>query len=57
VLHPPAARHVETAERQRDFALVGVGRAFDHSPVGFVDGAVLEQLAELGQRLAVAAEH
>src|ERR1700722_4036943 len=57
VFHPPAARHVEAAERQRDFAFVGVGRAFDYGPVGLVDGAVLEQLAELGERLAVAAEH
>jgi len=57
VLHPPAARLVEAAERQRDFTLIGVGCAFDHRPVGLVDGAVLEQLAELGERLAVAAEH
>jgi fused signal recognition particle receptor len=57
VLHPPAARHVEAAERQSDFALVGVGRTLDHGPVGLVDGAVLEQLAELRERLAVAAEH
>ena len=57
MLHPPAARLVEAAERQRDFTLVGVGYAFDHGPVGFVDGAVFEQFAELSERLAVAAEH
>ena len=33
------------------------GRAFDHGPIGLVDRAVLEQLAELRQRLAMAAEH
>ena len=47
---------VEAAERHVDFALLGVGTAFDDGPVGLVDRAVAEQLAELRQRLAVAAE-
>ena len=57
VLHPPAAGRVEAAERKFDDAFVGVRGAFDHGPIGLVDGAGLEQPAELGQRLAVAAEH
>ncbi len=57
VLHPPAPRHVEPAERQVDDAFVRLGRAFDDGPIGLADLAVLEQLAELRQRLAVAAEH
>src|ERR1700689_286005 len=57
MLHPPAARDVEAAERQRDLTFVCIGGAPDHGPVGLVDGAVLEQLAGLGERLAVTAEH
>ncbi len=56
-LHPPAARLVELAERNVDAAFLFAGRAFDHRPIGFADLALLEQLAEQRQRLAVAAEH
>ena len=34
-----------------------VGSALDHRPIGLADPALLEQPAELGERLAVAAEH
>ena len=56
-LHPPAAGLVEAPERQVDAAFVRVRPAFDHRPVGLADPAALEQPAEIGQRLAVAAEH
>src|SRR6266508_1813314 len=57
VLHPPAAARVLAAERQIDAALVLPRPAFDHRPIGFADAAALEQAAELGQRLPMAAEH
>ncbi len=57
VLHPPADIGVEAAERHVDFAFFGIRAAFDDGPVGLVDGAVAKQLAELRQRLAVAAEN
>src|SRR5271165_4105749 len=57
VLHPPAAGHIETTEREFDPALIRVRCPLDHGPIGLLDQAALEQLAELGQRLAVAAEH
>ena len=57
MLHPPAARLIEAAERKRDGAFVGVGRTFDHRPIGFFHRAGFEQFAERRQRLAVAAEH
>ena len=55
-IHQPR-RLVEAAERQIDAAFVLRRAAFDHRPIGLADLAGLEQLAELGQRLAVAAEH
>src|SRR4051794_7659807 len=57
VLHPPAAGGVLAAERQVDTALVVRRSALHQRPVGLADAARLEQPAELGQRLAVAAEH
>ena len=57
VLHPPAAGGVLAAEREVDAALVFRRPALHHRPIGFGDAPALEQPAELGQRLAVAAEH
>ena len=57
VLHPPAARFIKPAEWQLDGALVVRRRALNNGPVGFVDRSRFEQLAELRQRLAMAAEH
>ena len=57
VLHPPATRFVEAAERQLDHAVVGLRRAFDDGPIRFVDVAGLEQPAELRERLMMAAKH
>src|SRR6185437_11618830 len=56
-LHPPAARFVQLAEWNVDAAFVLARAAFDHSPIGLADLAVLEQLAEQRQCLAMAAEH
>ncbi len=56
-LHPPAALLVEFAERNIDAALLAVWAALDHCPIGLADLALLEQLAEQRERLAVAAEH
>ena len=55
-IHQPR-RVVLAAERQVDAAFVLRRPALDHRPVGLADAAALEQPAELGQRLAVAAEH
>ncbi|MET3325892.1 hypothetical protein ABIF54_003145 [Bradyrhizobium japonicum] len=55
-LLPPAALGIEPAERHIDGAFVLGGPAFDHGPVGLADLAVLEQQAERGGRLAMAAE-
>ena len=56
-LHPPAAALVAAAERQINRAFVFGRAALDHRPVALADRAGLEQLAQCGQRLAVAAEH
>ena len=56
-LHPPAARRVEPAERPVDQALLGPGAADDDRPIGLGDLALLEQQAELFQRLVMAPEH
>ncbi len=56
-LHPPAALLVEFSERDVDGAFVLHRPALDHRPVGLVDLAVLEQQAEMRQRLAMAAEY
>ena len=55
--HPPAARFVELRQWNIDAAFLGLGPALDHRPIGLADLALLEQLAERGKRLAVAAEH
>src|SRR5438034_2020217 len=57
VLHPPAARRVLAAEGKFDAALLLCRPAGDHRPISFTDLPVLEQPAERGQRLAVAAKH
>src|SRR5262249_44959545 len=57
VLHPPAAGGVLAAEGQFDAALVLRWPARDHRPIGLADLPALEQAAERGQRLAMAAEH
>src|SRR3984885_6967973 len=56
MLHPPPDRVVEAPQWKLDHALLGGRSAFDHGPIKFVDGARFEQLAELRQRLAVAAK-
>src|SRR5262250_472140 len=56
-LHPPAPRLVKPAQWQFDRALVGVGAALDHGPVGLAHLAVLEQKPQMSKRLAVAPEH
>jgi fused signal recognition particle receptor len=56
-LHPPAAGHVEPAEPQVDAAFIRLGAALDHRPIGLAHAAVAEQRAQMGERLAVAAEH
>src|SRR5262249_26459152 len=57
MLHPPAASCVLTAEGQLDAAFVLRRPARHHSPIGLADLSALEQAAERGQRLAMAAEH
>ncbi len=57
VLHPPAAGHIAAAEREVDAAFVLRGAAFHDRPVGLAHLSALEQPAELGQRLPMAAEH
>ena len=57
VLLPPADIGVEAAERHVYFAFFGIRAAFDDGPVGLVDRTVAKQLAELRQRLAMAAEN
>ncbi len=57
VLHPPATRRVEPAQRQVDQAFVCLRPAFDDRPIGLVDRACLEQFHQPFQRLAVAAQH
>src|SRR5689334_14744974 len=56
-LLPPAALGIEPAERHVDGSFVFSGAALDHGPVGLADLAVLEEQAERGGRLAMAAEH
>src|SRR5262245_26084306 len=57
VLLPPAARRVFAAEGQLDAAFILRRPARDHRPIGLADLPALEQAAEGGQRLAMAAEH
>src|SRR6516162_6597592 len=57
MLHPPAARDIEAAERKIDLPFVGRWLAFDDRPIEFFDSASLEQSAKLRQRLAMPAEH
>ena len=57
MLHPPAARLILAAERQRDASLRLDWSALHHRPIGLADLAVAEQQVEVGQRLAVTAEH
>src|SRR6266849_9118719 len=45
-LLPPAALGIEAAERHVNYALVLDRAAFDHSPVGLGNPAMLEQKAE-----------
>ncbi len=56
-LHPPAPRFVALGERDIDSSLFGFWSAFDDGPIGFADLALLEQLAQQRQGLAVASEH
>src|SRR5205814_103658 len=56
-LHPPAARHVEPAERQLDHALVRVRAALDHGPINLAHAAVAEQPPPMHEHLAMEAEH
>src|SRR6476469_11057820 len=55
--HPPAARLVAPRERNVDAALVRLRTVLDNRPIAFADLALLEQLAEQSERLAVAAKH
>jgi hypothetical protein len=57
MLHPPAASCVFAAEGQLDAAFVLRRPARHHRPIGLADLSALEQAAERGQRLAMAAEH
>ena len=56
-LHPPAATAIETPERQVDQAFVLRRVPFHDRPIGLCDLALLEQEAELFERLVVAPEH
>src|SRR6202167_3262343 len=56
MLHPPPDGVIEASQWKFDHTLLGGRSAFDHRPIKFVEGARLEQLAELRQRLAVAAK-
>ena len=56
-LHPPAARGIAAAQRQVDQAGLLIRTAFDNRPIGFVDLALFEQVAERFERLAVTAQH
>ncbi len=56
-LHPPAEVRIEPPQRHVDGAFLGVRAAFDHRPIGLADAAVLEQEAQVRERLAVAAKH
>src|SRR5215813_6582738 len=54
---PPAALGILSPERQLDNAFVLGGTALDDGPIGLVYLAMLEQKAERGGRLAMAAQH
>src|SRR5207302_11138471 len=56
-LHPPAATAIETPERQVDQAFVLRWIPFHNRPIGLCDLALLEQEAELFERLVVPPEH
>jgi hypothetical protein len=55
--HPPAACVVALGERNVDATFVRLGPTFDYCPVAFSDLALLKQLAEQSQCLAVATQH
>src|SRR6185437_16049632 len=56
-LHPPAAGLVAFSKRNVDPALLGRRPAFNHRPIAFRYFALLEELAEQCQRLAMASEN
>src|SRR5262245_49941919 len=56
-LHPPASRFVALGKRDVDLPFFGLRTAFDDSPIAFTDPALLEQLAQQRQGLAMASEH
>lgn len=57
MLHPPAALRIKTAQRHVDQAFVSGRHVFDNRPICLCRPAMLEQLAELIQRLAMAPQH
>src|SRR5208283_797336 len=55
--HPPAASGIKAPERQIDQAFVLRGPPYDDGPIDLFDFALLEQKAELFERLVMAPEH
>src|SRR5262245_16191520 len=56
-LHPPASRFVALGKRDVDLPSCGLRSAFDDGPIAFTDLALLEELAQQRQRLAMASEY
>jgi len=55
--HPPAARLVASRQRNVDAPFVRFGAIIDNRPIAFADLALLEQLTEQSECLAVTTEH